>query len=223
MERRVTGNCHARCEAGEKLEIVSKAYLSLFGVIPNFEKLIATIRSREISATVILQTKSQLKDIYKEAAETIIGNCDSEVFLGGKEVGTLESITKMLGKQTIDSYNTSKAKSGGSTSYQKMGRELMSVDEVAVMDNRKCIVQIRGERPFFSDKYDTSKHRHWALLADFDASRYLDPEAFVIAQRKQTEQATAIEEPVMQKKKTTTKAMDAQGYVMLNQLKETLI
>ena len=170
------------------------------GLIPNFEKLIATIRSREISATIILQTKSQLKELYKEAADTIIGNCDSEIFLGGKEIGTLESTSKMLGKETIDSFNTSKSggTQSGSTSYQKMGRELMSVDEVAVMDNAKCILQIRGERPFFSDKYDTTKHKNWVLLSDFDGNQHLDPIKFVDDYRRSEEKVTNIKSPLFE-------------------------
>ena len=188
------------------------------GTIPNFDKLIATIRSREISATIILQTKSQLKDIYKDAADTIIGNCDCEIFLGGKETGTLESISKMLGKETIDSFNTSKngGNQSGSTSYQKMGRELMSIDEVAVMDNAKCILQIRGERPFFSAKYDTTKHKNWVLLSDFDESRHLDPLQFVADYRAKEDVATEIKHPVVKKETLTTKDFERAGFIPID-------
>ena len=147
------------------------------GKIPRFEKLIATIRSREVSVTVILQTESQLKAEYEKDMDTIIGNCDTQLFLGGKEKGTLESISKMLGKETIDSYNTSKSggkDKGGSTSYQKMGRELMTMDEIATMDGMKCILQIRGERPFLSRKYDLTKHHNYKMLSDADEKLALD-------------------------------------------------
>ena len=154
-------------------------------MIPNFEKLVATIRSREISACVILQAQSQLKSIYKDNAETIIGNCDSVLFLGGKEKTTLEEISKMLGKETIDLYNTSVTK-GNSPShgqnFQKLGKDLMTVDEIAVMDGGKCILQLRGERPFFSSKYDIKKHKNYKLLADsnkdniFNVEKYLSTE-----------------------------------------------
>ncbi|HEL2239861.1 TPA: TraM recognition domain-containing protein [Streptococcus suis] len=152
------GNYHARCGAGEKPEVVTpEAYLSLFGLIPRFEKLIATIRSREISAAIILQAKSQLKAIYKDNADTIIGNCDTELFLGGKEGTTLKELAENLGKETIDLYNTSETRSNQKSfglNYQKLGKELMSRDELKVMDGGKCILEIRGTRPFYSDKYD---------------------------------------------------------------------
>ena len=140
------GNYHARCGVGEKPEVVTpEAYLSLFGQIPKFDKLIATIRSREISASIILQSQSQLKTIYKDAAETITGNCDTMLFLGGKESTTLKEISETLGKETIDLYNTSDTR-GQSRSYglnyQKTGKELMSRDELAVMDGNKCILQL---------------------------------------------------------------------------------
>jgi len=152
------------------------------GMIPSFEKLIATIRSREISVSVILQAESQLKSVYKDNCDTIIGNCDTQIFLGGKEKTTLESISKMLGKQTIDSFNTSK--SGGSqksnsTSYQKLGRELLSMDEIAVLDGSMCILQIRGERPFLSKKFDIEGHKNYKLLSDADPSRHLDVKKFL--------------------------------------------
>lgn len=153
----MTGNCHARCGVGENLVIISKDYLSLFGEIPQFEKLIATIRSREISASIILQAKSQLKAIYKDNADTIEGNCDTMLFLGGKEKSTLKEISESLGKETIDSFNTSTNRGQSESygmNYQKLGKELKSQDELAVMDGGKCILQVRGVRPFFSDKFD---------------------------------------------------------------------
>ena len=145
MERRMTGNCHVRCGAGENSEMISKNYLSLFGQIPNFDKLIATIRSREISASIILQAKSQLKAIYKDNADTIEGNCDTTLFLGGKEKSTLKEISESLGKETIDSFNTSNTRGQSESyglNYQKLGKELKSQDELAVMDGGKCILQI---------------------------------------------------------------------------------
>ena len=141
------------------------------GIIPNFEKLIATIRSREISACVILQAQSQLKSIYKDNMDTIVGNCDTMLFLGGKEKTTLEEISKMLGKETIDMFNTSITKGTQEShgqNFQKLGKDLMSVDEIAVMDGEKCILQVRGERPFLSKKYDITKHKNYRYLADFD-------------------------------------------------------
>ena len=139
------------------------------GQIPKFDKLIATIRSREISASIILQSQSQLKTIYKDAAETITGNCDTMLFLGGKESTTLKEISETLGKETIDLYNTSETRSNQKSfglNYQKLGKQLMTEDEIAVMDGGKCILQIRGARPFFSDKYDITKHKNYRLLAD---------------------------------------------------------
>lgn len=160
----------------------SEAYLSLFGQIPKFDKLIATIRSREISASIILQSQSQLKTIYKDAAETIIGNCDTVLFLGGKETTTLKEISENLGKETIDLYNTSDTR-GQSRSYglnyQKTGKELMSRDELAVMDGNKCILQLRGVRPFFSDKFDITKHKRYKELADYDKKNTFDVEKFI--------------------------------------------
>jgi len=141
------------------------------GMIPSFEKLIATIRSREISVSVILQAQSQLKTIYKDAMDTIIGNCDTMLFLGGKEKSTLEEISKMLGKETVDMFNTSIQKGNSPTysqNFQKLGKDLMSVDEIAVMDGAKCILQVRGERPFLSRKYDIEKHPNYRFLADFN-------------------------------------------------------
>ena len=182
MERRMTGNCHVRCGAGENSEITSKNYLSLFGEIPQFEKLIATIRSREISASIILQAKSQLKAIYKDNADTIEGNCDTVLFLGGKEKGTLKEISESLGKETIDAYNTSENRGQSQSyglNYQKLGKELKSQDELAVMDGGKCILQLRGVRPFFSDKYDTTHHQQYSQLLDENPKQEFDIEKYV--------------------------------------------
>lgn len=152
------------------------------GQIPKFDKLIATIRSREISASIILQSQSQLKTIYKDAAETILGNCDTMLFLGGKEGSTLKEISETLGKETIDLYNTSDTR-GQSRSYglnyQKTGKELMSRDELAVMDGNKCILQLRGVRPFFSDKFDITRHKRYKLLSDYDKKNSFDVEAYM--------------------------------------------
>ena len=152
------------------------------GQIPQFDKLIATIRSREISASIILQSKSQLKAIYKDNADTIEGNCDTTLFLGGKEKTTLKEMSEILGKETIGLYNTSDTR-GQSPSYglnyQKTGKELMSQDEIAVMDGGKCIMQLRGVRPFFSDKFDITKHKRYKELSDFDEANLFDVEAFL--------------------------------------------
>ena len=151
---------HVRCILDEFANI---------GQIPKFDKLIATIRSREISASIILQSKAQLKSIYKDNAETIEGNCDTFLFLGGKEKSTLKDLSEVLGKETIDLYNTSETRSNQKSfglNYQKTGKQLMTEDEIAVMDGGKCILQIRGARPFFSDKYDITKHKNYRLLAD---------------------------------------------------------
>ena len=139
------------------------------GQIPQFDKLIATIRSREISASIILQSQSQLKAMYKDSVDTILGNCDTTLFLGGKEKTTLKEMSELLGKETIDLYNTSETRSNQKSfglNYQKTGKQLMTEDEIAVMDGGKCILQIRGARPFFSDKYDITKHKNYRLLAD---------------------------------------------------------
>ena len=139
------------------------------GQIPQFDKLIATIRSREISASIILQSQSQLKALYKDSADTILGNCDTTLFLGGKEKTTLKEMSELLGKETIDLYNTSETRSNQKSfglNYQKTGKQLMTEDEIAVMDGGKCILQIRGARPFFSDKYDITKHKNYRFLAD---------------------------------------------------------
>jgi len=157
------------------------------GQIPNFDKLIATIRSREISASIILQSQSQLKTIYKDAADTIVGNCDSTLFLGGKEKSTLKEISELLGKETIDLYNQSENRGSQVShglSYQKLGKELMSQDELAVMDGGKCILQLRGVRPFLSDKYDITKHPNFQYTADADDKNAFDIEAFLSARLK---------------------------------------
>ena len=152
------------------------------GQIPKFDKLIATIRSREISASIILQSQSQLKTIYKDAAETILGNCDTMLFLGGKEGSTLKEISETLGKETIDLYNESDTR-GQSRSYglnyQKTGKELMSRDELAVMDGNKCILQLRGVRPFFSDKFDITRHKRYKELSDYDKKNAFDVESYM--------------------------------------------
>ena len=152
------------------------------GQIPKFDKLIATIRSREISASIILQSQSQLKTIYKDAAETITGNCDTMLFLGGKESSTLKEISEILGKETIDLYNTSDTRGQNRSyglNYQKTGKELMSKDELAVMDGSKCILQLRGVRPFLSDKYDITRHKRYKELADYDKKNEFDVEKYL--------------------------------------------
>ena len=164
---------HVRCLLDEFANI---------GQIPNFDKLIATIRSREISASIILQSQSQLKTIYKDAADTIVGNCDSTLFLGGKEKGTLKEISELLGKETIDSLSQSEnrgAQTSHGLSYQKLGKELMTQDEIAVMDGGKCILQLRGVRPFFSDKYDLAKHPRYKYLSDADKKNVFDVERYM--------------------------------------------
>ena len=171
---------HVRCLLDE---------FSNIGQIPQFEKLIATIRSREISACIILQSQSQLKAIYKDHADTILGNCDSTLFLGGKEKTTLKEISELLGKETIDQMNQSESR-GGQTSfslnYQKLGKELMTQDELAVMDGGKCIFMLRGVRPFYSDKYDITQHPNYKYTADadkrnvFDIERYIKKQKFVV-------------------------------------------
>ena len=166
-------NYHVRCLLDEFANI---------GEIPQFEKLIATIRSREISASIILQAKSQLKAIYKDNADTIEGNCDTTLFLGGKEKSTLKEISESLGKETIDSFNTSNTRGQSESyglNYQKLGKELKSQDELAVMDGGKCILQLRGVRPFFSDKFDITKHKHYHLLLDDNPKAKFDITAFV--------------------------------------------
>ena len=164
---------HVRCLLDEFANI---------GQIPKFEKLIATIRSREISACIILQSQSQLKAIYKDSADTIVGNCDTTLFLGGKETTTLKEMSEMLGKETIDMYNTSDTRGSNRSygiNYQKTGKDLMSRDELAVMDGGKCILQLRGVRPFFSNKYDITKHKNYPQLSDSDPRLAFDIEKFV--------------------------------------------
>lgn len=152
------------------------------GQVPNLEKLVATIRSREMSACIILQANSQLKALYKDNAETIIGNMDTKIFLGGSEPTTLKELNQALGKETIDTYNTGESRgreTSHSLNYQKLGKDLMSVDELAVLDGSKCIVQLRGVRPFLSDKYDLTKHPNYKLTADYDEKNYFDVEKFL--------------------------------------------
>lgn len=164
---------HVRCLLDEFANI---------GLIPKFEKLIATIRSREISASIILQAQSQLKAIYKDNADTIVGNCDSTLFLGGKEKTTLKELSETLGKETIDLYNTSETRSNQKSfglNYQKTGKELMSQDEITVMDGSKGIFQLRGVRPFLSDKYDITKHKNYRLLEDYDKKNLFDIESYM--------------------------------------------
>ena len=156
------------------------------GQIPNFDKLIATIRSREISASIILQSQSQLKTIYKDAADTIVGNCDSTLFLGGKEKSTLKEISELLGKETIDLYNQSENRGSQVShglSYQKLGKELMTQDELAVMDGGKCIFMLRGVRPFLSDKYDLTRHPNYRYTADADPKNVFDMERYMKKRR----------------------------------------
>lgn len=150
--------------------------------IPNFQHLISVIRSREISAHIIVQTQSQLKAVYKDHAETIIGNCSCVLFLGGKERSTLKEISETLGKETIDLYNTSDTRGSQRSmgvNYQKLGKELMSTDELAVMDNGKCILQVQGIRPFFSDKFDITKHPQYKYLLDSNKKNYFDVGKFL--------------------------------------------
>ena len=169
-------------EYGGRLPVHVRCLLDEFaniGQIPKFEKLIATIRSREISASIILQSQSQLKAIYKDNADTIVGNCDTTLFLGGKEKTTLKEISEILGKETIDSFNTSETRGrelSHGLNYQKLGKELMTQDEIAVMDGGKCILQLRGVRPFFSDKYDITKHPKYKYLSDADPKNAFDME-----------------------------------------------
>ena len=164
---------HVRCLIDECANI---------GQIPNLEKLVATIRSREISACLVLQAKSQLKAIYKDNADTIIGNMDSQIFLGGSEPGTLKDLSEMLGKETIDVFNTSDTRGNSpsyGTNYSKLGHELLSRDELAVMDGGKCILQLRGVRPFLSDKYDLTQHPNYKLTSDFDEKNRFDIEKYL--------------------------------------------
>ena len=164
---------HVRCLIDEAANI---------GQIPNLEKLVATIRSREISACLVLQAKSQLKAIYKDNADTIIGNMDSQIFLGGSEQTTLKELNTSLGKETIDMYNIGESRGQSQSynlNYQKLGKDLMSIDELAVMDGSKCILQLRGVRPFLSDKYDLTQHPNYRLTSDYDKKNYFDVEKFL--------------------------------------------
>ena len=168
---------HVRCLLDEVANIT----------IPNLERLISVLRSREISACLVVQAQSQLKAIYKEHADTIIGNCDTTLFLGGKEKTTLKEISEVLGKETIDSFNTSENRGrdvSHGLNYQKLGKELMSQDEIAVMDGGKCILQLRGVRPFFSDKYDITRHPKYKYLSDYDKKNTFDIEKFLKWQRR---------------------------------------
>ena len=164
---------HVRCLIDEAANI---------GQIPNLEKLMATIRSREISACLVLQAQSQLKALYKDNCDTIIGNCDSSVFLGGKEPTTLKELSAALGKETIDTFNTGESRGrevSHSLNYQKLGKELMSQDELAVLNGGKCILQLRGVRPFLSDKYDITKHPNYKYLSDANPKNAFDIEKFL--------------------------------------------
>ena len=164
---------HVRCLIDECANI---------GQIPNLEKLMATIRSREISACLVLQAQSQLKALYKDNADTIIGNCDSRLFLGGAEPSTLKELSQSLGKETIDTYNTGESRgreTSHSLNYQKLGRELMSVDDLATLDGGKCILQVRGLRPFLSDKYDITRHPNYKYLSDADPKNTFDVEKYM--------------------------------------------
>ena len=164
---------HVRCLIDECANI---------GQIPNLEKLVATIRSREISACLVLQARSQLKAIYKDNADTIVGNMDSQIFLGGSEPTTLKDLSEMLGKETIDAFNTSDTRGNSpsyGTTFQKMGHELLSRDELAVLDGGKCILQLRGVRPFLSDKYDLTQHPNYKLTSDFDEKNRFDIEKYL--------------------------------------------
>ncbi|WP_418884255.1 VirD4-like conjugal transfer protein, CD1115 family [Acetoanaerobium noterae] len=179
-------------EYGGKLPYHVRCLLDEFaniGQIPNFEKLIATIRSREISASVVLQSKSQLKAIYKDHANTIEGNCDTTLFLGGKEKDTLKDLAEILGKETIDLYNTSENRGQQQSygmNYQKVGKDLMSQDEIAILDGGKCIMQLRGVRPFLSKKYDISKHENYIMLSDYDKKNSFDVEKYIKYERVET-------------------------------------
>ena len=164
---------HVRCLIDEAANI---------GQIPNLEKLMATIRSREISACLVLQAQSQLKALYKDSADTIIGNCDSRIFLGGSEPTTLKELSEALGQETIDTFNTGESRgreTSHSLNYQKLGKKLMSIDELSVLDGSKCVLQLRGVRPFLSNKYDITKHPNYKYLSDYDKKNEFDVEKFL--------------------------------------------
>lgn len=164
---------HVRCLIDEAANI---------GQIPNLEKLMATIRSREISACLVLQAQSQLKALYKDSADTIIGNCDSRIFLGGSEPTTLKELSEALGQETIDTYNTGESRgreTSHSLNYQKLGKKLMTIDELSVLDGSKCVLQLRGVRPFLSNKYDITKHPNYKYLSDYDKKNTFDVEKFL--------------------------------------------
>ena len=172
---------HVRCLIDECANI---------GQIPNLEKLMATIRSREISACLVLQAQSQLKALYKESADTIIGNCDSYLFLGGKEPSTLKEISQSLGKETIDTFNTGESRGrevSRSLNYTKLGKDLATVDELAVLDGGKCILQLRGVRPFLSDKYDITKHPNYRYTSDFSEKNRFSIEKYLSTELKPKE------------------------------------
>ena len=179
---------HVRCLIDECANI---------GQIPQLEKLVATIRSREISACLVLQARSQLKAIYKDNADTIVGNMDSQIFLGGSEPTTLKDLSEMLGKETIDAFNTSDTRGNSpsyGTTFQKMGHELLSRDELAVLDGGKCILQLRGVRPFFSEKFDITKHPHYKYLADADKKNTFEVDRFLSTLRRKRQQVVAQDE-----------------------------
>ena len=180
---------HVRCLIDECADIVQ---------IPKLEKLVATIRSREISACLVLQAQSQLKAIYKDNADTIIGNMETSIFLGGKEPTTLKELAAVLGKETIDTYNTGENRgreTSHSLNYQKLGKELMSQDELATMDGNNCILQLRGVRPFLSDKYDITKHPRYKYLSDADKKNTFDVERYIRVQRKKKKHPSAVIAP----------------------------
>ena len=193
---------HVRCILDE---------FSNIGQIPKFDKLIATIRSREISACVILQAQSQLKAIYKDNADTIVGNCDTTLFLGGKEKTTLKELSEILGKETIDLYNTGETRGkeeSHSLNYQKTGKELMSMDEISVMDGSKCILQLRGVRPFLSNKYDLTKHPKFSLTSDADSGNLFDIEKY-LAHKMKVKPETVVDVYDCSEEKTTENTNEA--------------
>lgn len=178
-------------EYGGRLPVHVRCLLDEFAniKIPDMQRLIAVLRSREISAALIVQAQSQLKAIYKDNADTITGNCDTTLFLGGKEKTTLKEMSELLGKETIDAFNTSENRGQSQSyglNYQKLGKELMSQDEIAVMDGGKCILSLRGVRPFLSAKYNITKHPHYKYLSDHDKKNAFDPERYLSRLRRAT-------------------------------------